>query len=150
MKEFSWRSTALSLMAIAASVGIFLMLIDFFQNMISFTSGMRAYSNLGIIIGLGIAELAFIYLIGAHFKSCAAKQKLFRCFVSTWAVLSGTYSLVFFLRYMALVRILGYRLSIETIMTVPMRHLALFLISVIVTSFCIALRNRKSASPSPP
>jgi len=141
VKEHSLKALLLSSIAIAASVGIFLMLVNYFRDMINLTSGMRAYGNLSLIIGLGLAELAFIYLIGSHLNTCAAKGKLLRCFSSVSAALAGTYSLVFFLRYMTLVRILGYKLSVETIQTIPMGNLLWFFLSVVVTSVCISIRS---------
>ena len=141
MKEFSWKAAFLSGTAIIASVGIFLMLINYFRTMVNLTAGMRAYSNLAIIVGLGVAELAFVYLIGAYLNACAAKRRLAGCFLSTMAVIAGIYSTVFFLRYMFHVRILGRKLSFETIGSVPMEYLPLFIASLATAAVCLALRS---------
>ena len=130
----------LSTIAIAVSVGIFLMLLSYLRDMISLTAGIRAFTNLVLILGLGLAELAFIFLIGAHFNARAAKSELILCFLSTAAILAVVCSLVFFLRYMLLFRILGEELSIETIKAVPMQHSVLFMISMAAASVCISTR----------
>jgi hypothetical protein len=140
MKAFSWKATLLSAIAIAMSVGIFLMLLSYLRDMISLTAGVRAFGNLALILGLGLAELAFIFLIGAHLNTCAAKSKLLACFLSTATILAAVYSLAFLLRYMLLIRILGENLSIETIKAVPTQDPVLFLISMSTVSVCISIR----------
>ena len=130
----------LSAIEIAVSVVIFLMLLTYLRDMISLTAGMRAFGNLALILGLGLAELAFMFLIGAHLNTCEAKGKLFICFLSTAAILAVICSFVFFLRYMLLLRILGIKLSIEAIKAIPVRHPVFFMISMAAASVCISIR----------
>ena len=130
----------LSTLAIAVSVVIFVLLLAYLRDMISLTVKVRAFANLALIIGLGLAELAFMFLIGAYFNACEARGKLIISFLSTAAILAGICALVIFLRYILLFRILEEKVSIETIKTVPMPHTVPFIISIAASSACISIR----------
>lgn len=140
MKAFSWKVMLLSVIEIILSVFIFLMLLSYLRDMISVTAGLRAFISLALILGLGLAELAFTFLIGAHFNACAKKGKLQVCFLSTSAVLGLMCSFIFYLRYILLVHILGRELSFETIGAVSLLYPVLFMISMTASSTLISLR----------
>ena len=113
-----WIERALSFFSIVISAAIFLLLVNYFREMVRFTSGMKAIANLSTILILGIAELAFIYCIGAGFHSCNRKLRLYRCFFKTTAAQSGVFAIGFFLRYTIPVRLAGAIVSLETIRSI--------------------------------